>query len=80
MIGILQKWDSIHGYGFFRTISPQGVFHEFFLHASAIKSGEPLVGTTATFEVGPLLKGVVPPAINVRFESTFESTSFTAVR
>jgi len=51
--GVLHYWNLQRGYGVIRSApGASGVWREFFIHASRIISGEPVVGCFAEFTVG----------------------------
>jgi cold shock CspA family protein len=66
LVGEVQRWNKESGFGFLRTITKTGLHKAWFLHASAIKSGEPEPGAVAIFTPGIQISAHrAPPALDV---------------
>jgi cold shock CspA family protein len=73
-VGMLNKWFPNRGFGFIKGVSEHGVYRDYFVHATAIRkdSAEPIVGSSATFAVAIVPKGLV--ALDVKFATPTEIT------
>jgi len=58
MTGVLRHWSQ-RQFGFVRTTSSQGIYTDYFLHISNLKSGKPFVGSLVEFTPASTQKGQI---------------------
>ena len=68
-IGTLKYWHRDKAFGILRAPNDLNVWTEYFVHISAVSSGDPIVGSTAEFIVGGKTRGALLPALKVKFFS-----------
>ncbi len=60
--GTVTVWINSRNFGF---ITPNESTERLFLHRTKIKSGVPIVGAKAVYDINPVREGMNPSAINV---------------
>jgi hypothetical protein len=73
--GVLMYWNKNKAYGVIRSTNALNVWTEYFAHISNVISGDPIVGSTAKFEVyvGERTRARLP-ALRVMFSPKVEIT------
>jgi cold shock CspA family protein len=72
--GVLKYWNQDRAFGIIRAANALKVWTEYFVHVSAISSGDPVVGCSAEFIVGGKTRGALLPALRVKLSPKPEIT------